>query len=159
MSAWEAYSFFQWLCGITVGDAINFLFALATVSVAVLAYRIQKSQTKYAELQTVIMHKLSEIEECKFKREEGVFKNKLFTAILHLTSRTFGDADHPADNKYIEFYALHRKEIPKLFPDEVQKLCELYEKFYATKGEAQKKLKDNILAQWLLVYDHAREYF
>lgn len=160
MSAWEATSFFQWVCGIEVGGAINLLFAIVTVFIAGMAVLIQKDQKKTAQKQTDIMETLSRIEAHKFKREERTFKNKLFDSILHLTARVaFNAEDKNVSKERMEFYALHRKEVPDYFPDEVQVLCKLYADYHSEKSEEKARIKESILKQWVLIYPRSEDYF
>ncbi len=106
MTVWEATSFKQWICSVSVGDIINLFFALGTVSMAVLTFILLKRQTHILE---------SEVndKDVKFKRKAESALSSLQFAML------FGEGKLADED--MEFVERERHNITRLFCAESDK--------------------------------------
>lgn len=154
MTAWEATSFRQWICSVSVGDIINLLFAFGTIAVAVLAYRIQRAQIRYSQMQTVITKRLASIESKRFKNEQYTLRKDLLISIMLKSAHSLIDTEFNGEkaNHDLEIY---KEKLPEMFSEDVCKMLQLIEeRKISSDPQRQEDLMDEAITLWLAISEN-----
>ena len=95
MTAWEATSFYQWICSVSVGDIINLFFALGTISMAVLTFVLLRRQTQIIETQ-------AQDGDSKQRIKMSKCVNNLLMAVLGCEGQLAKESDqYLTDNRHL----------------------------------------------------------
>lgn len=137
MTAWEATSFWQWMCSVSVGDIINLLFAVGTISMAVLTFILLRRQTMILEIEandkdTKFIRKV-ELALVKLRLTMLFGEGKLAEAEMkfvederHNISRLFCDESNKAITDLLHVYYDYSDHMhgPEMFPDELNRILQ-----------------------------------
>lgn len=93
MTAWEATSFRQWVCSVSVGDIVNLLLALSTFWVAIMAYRIQKTQVKLLKDQTICSLVLTDIARRDKESNDTRLRASIIRKVVDIAGHTIACDD------------------------------------------------------------------
>lgn len=88
MTAWEATSFYQWICSVSVGDIINLLLVGSTIFIAVMAYRIQKTQVSLMKDQTMSSLVLADIARRDKESSDQQLRATIIRDVVEIATNT-----------------------------------------------------------------------
>lgn len=115
MTAWEATSFQQWICSVSVGDIINLLFALGTIFIAAMAYKIQKTQVKLMKDQTMSSLVLADIARRDKESNDTKLRASITRNIVDIAGQTIALKDPMEMSEKVFFVYSNRNTDNMLF--------------------------------------------